>query len=63
MIKVWVNMFEFFFSYQVIICLLIEFIYFDIIVFHVLFLCINKVSIFVVVFRMVNMVIGVIKSY
>ena len=36
---------------------------FNLIVFHVLLLCINKMSIFMGMFHMVNMVIGVIKSY
>ena len=60
-INAWVNMFEFFFSDQVIICLVIHFISFGLIVFYVLLFCINKVSILMNMFHMVNMVIGVIK--
>ena len=62
MIKVWVNIFEFFFSDQVIICVFIEFLFFDLSIFHVLFLCVNKVSIFVGIFHMVIMVIWVMKT-
>ena len=61
-IKVWVNMFELFFSDQFIICIIIEFILFELIFFHVLFLCINGVSIFMGMFHMVGMVIGIIKA-
>ena len=61
MIKLWVKFFRFFFSDQVIICLFIELTLFEIIVVNFLFLCINKVSIFIGMFHMVDMVIGVIK--
>ena len=61
MIKVWVNMFNFSFSDQVIIYLVIELILFDFIVYHFLFLCINKVIVFMIMVHMMNMVIRVFK--
>ena len=63
LIKLWVNMLQFFFVDQVIICIFIEFFLLKLSIFHVLFLCINKVSIFVGIFRMVYMVIWFIKVY
>ena len=60
-IKVWMNMFEFFLSDQGIIFIVIEFILFELIVSYLLFLFINKVSIFMSMLHMVIMVIGVIK--
>ena len=61
-IKVWVNMLEFFFSDQVIICLFIEFFLFNLSGLHVLFLCINKASILLGMLYMLNIVIGFIKA-
>ena len=55
------NMFEFFLSDQGIIFIVIEFILFELIVSYLLFLFINKVSIFMSMLHMVIMVIGVIK--
>ena len=63
MIKVWVNISDFFLSDKVIICFFIELFLFNLSIFHVLFLCINKVSIFMGIFHMINMVIQVIKAY
>ena len=60
-IKVWVNMLELFFSDQVIIFLFIEFVLLNLIVLHVVFLCTNKVRIFMGMFHKMNMFIGVIK--
>ena len=61
-IKIWVNMFKLLFIDQVIIFLVVLFILFDLIVLHVLFLCINKVSVLMIMVHMMNIVIEVIKS-
>ena len=60
-IKVWVNMFKIFVRDQVIICVVIEFILFNLIILRVLFLCINKVIVFMMIVHMTNMIIWVLK--
>ena len=60
-INVWVNLIRFFFRDKVIICLVIGFILLNSIVFHILFLVINKVSVFFMMVHMINLVIWVFK--
>ena len=55
-------MFKLFFGDQVIIFLVVEFILFNLIVFHVLLFCISKVGVFMIMVHMMNMVIWVFKS-
>ena len=60
--KAWVNMFKFFSRDQVVIFLVMDFILVNIIIFHVLLLWIKKVSVFIIIVHMMNMVIWVFKS-
>ena len=55
------NILMFFVRDKFIICLVMDFILFNLVVFHVLLLCINKVIVFMMIVHMMNMVIWVFK--